>query len=79
MTCIFSDTVTKEIGFSDKAQFISLDADKERWADVILNAMQKRERRNNTALITEMHYNIHHEAKLLQERYLALYDGGQAL
>jgi len=79
LTCIFSDTVTKEIGFSDKAQFISLDADKERWADVILNAMQKRERRNNTALITEMHYNIHHEAKLLQERYLALYDGGQAL
>lgn len=73
LPCIFSDNVTKEIGLSDKASFLSLKADMGSWVSEIHQKMQMTQRVNQEALITENHYNIEKEAVLLQERYLKLY------
>ena len=73
LPCIFSDNVTKEIGLSDKASFLSLHADMSSWVSEIRQKMQMTQRVNQEALITENHYNIEKEAVLLQERYLKLY------
>ena len=69
---VFSDNVTREIGLSDKAIFISLTAPIEKWVGEIIACMQKKERKDNTVMITENHYNIELEAQRLQERYLQL-------
>ena len=73
LPCIFSDNVTKEIGLSDKASFLSLHADMSSWVSEIRQKMQMTQRVNQEALITENRYNIEKEAVLLQERYLKLY------
>lgn len=73
LPCIFSENVTKEIGLSDKAAFLSLDAPKKEWTDEIKRKLQNTERVDREKLITDNHYNIKKEAVLLQERYLKLY------
>ena len=74
LPCVFSDSVTKEIGLSERTEFISLNAELSTWANKILQMLECTERRDNTQLITEKHYNIHYEAILLQERYIQLYE-----
>lgn len=74
LPCVFSASVTKEISLTDKVEFISLDAPIAEWAQEIITSMQIKERRDNTAMISENHYNIAYEAKKLQERYLELYE-----
>lgn len=78
LPCIFSDTITKEIGLSDKAVFLSLDAGIDEWVAVMrskLNVAQ--ERCNVEQLITQKHYNIKQEAVRLQNRYLELYGANE--
>lgn len=74
LPCVFSDSVTKEIGLSEKVEFISLNAELSIWAEKIINMLEHTERNDNTQLITDKHYNIHQEAILLQERYIRLYE-----
>ena len=73
LPCIFSDNVTKEIGLSSKAAFISLNDTKKQWVETMKNMMKETQRENTEELITSNHYNIKQEAILLQERYLKLY------
>lgn len=75
LPCLFSANVTEEIALSDRAKFIELDAPLSIWANEIIEGFNLKERRNNTELLTEKHYNIHFEALRLQERYLELYGG----
>lgn len=77
LPCVFSDSVTKEIGLSNKAKFIPLTAPTEEWEKEIMVCMQMKERKDNTVIITENHYNIAYEAKKLQERYLELHEVGK--
>lgn len=72
LPCIFSSAVTREIGLSERAKFISLTEEISTWAAEICNALKQSVRNDNTKLITEHHYNIEIEAKKLQERYLQL-------
>ena len=72
LPCIFSDNVTKEIGFSDKAQFISLDANKSVWTDAFKKALVHTERKDATDLIVKNNYDIKTEAIKLQNAYLEL-------
>lgn len=73
LPCVFSDSITKEIGFSDKAAFVSLSASKEEWIKTISKMLKQTERKNQEELITRNHYNIKKEAVVLQERYIELY------
>ena len=73
LPCIFSDNITKEIGLSEKAKFISLDDNVNIWTNEIIKEFENKERRDNMKLITDNNYNIEIEAKKLQQRYLELY------
>ena len=73
LPCVFSDTISKEVALTDKAQFVSLDTPASEWADIVLNKIKGDIRRDNTQLMTEKHYNIATEAKKLQDYYLNLY------
>lgn len=73
LPCIFSDNITKEIGFSEKATFVSTEANMSIWVETIEKMKNYSERHDATKLITENHYNIYEESKILQDRYLELY------
>lgn len=74
MPCVFSANITREIGFSESAEFVGLDESLNKWAKTIEKALQQNDRVDRTNLITEKHYNIEIEAQRLQERYLQLYE-----
>ena len=73
LPCVFSANVTREIGFSERTEFIGLDEPLNKWARTIGKALLQTNRVDRTDLITEKHYNIEVEAERLQERYLQLY------
>ena len=73
LPCVFSANVTREIGFSERAEFVGLDEPLNKWARTIGKALLQTDRVDRTDLITEKHYNIEVEAERLQERYLQLY------
>lgn len=68
LPCVFSANVTREIGFSERAEFIGLDEPLNKWARTIGKALLQTNRVDRTDLITEKHYNIEVEAERLQER-----------
>lgn len=72
LPCVFSDAITREIGFSEDAKFISLSESKEVWADAIESAFMKTDRQNKAKLIKDNNYDIETEAVKLQNRYLEL-------
>lgn len=72
LPCVFSASVTREIGLSEQAQFVSLHADKQVWIMALQKALDYRDRRNVSQLIAEHHYDISMEAVRLQNRYLEL-------
>lgn len=72
LPCIFSDNVTTEIGLSDKSQFISLNAGMDVWICALKNALNNCERKDNSKLIADNHYDIGIEAIKLQKRYLKM-------
>ena len=73
LPCFFSDRVTDEVLLSPKAQKISLDASGARWAQEILKAMRtEHERAHGEDLIRRAGYDIHAEARKLQNLYLEM-------
>jgi len=72
LPCLFSDTISKELGITDRACFLSIYGDPEVWADKALE-MVKEERRVMEREITEAGYDINVEAAKLQEMYINLY------
>ncbi len=72
LPCIFSDGVTKEIGLTDKVQFVPLKAPASEWVQAFEKALSINERKDNTVLIREKNYDIETEAIKLQNRYLKL-------
>lgn len=72
LPCLFSDAITQEVRLSDMTQFMSLKEPIELWADKLATILSDLpERKDNTDLITDCHYNIHTEAECLQNLYLA--------
>ena len=72
LPCVFSDNITREIGLTDKAFFVST-SDKKQWVECLEKALEDQYRKNNYEVITKNRYNIVEEAKKLQERYIELY------
>ena len=76
LPCIFSDSITREIALSDNVEFISLHEDKNKWVNAVLKKINNIGFRGDTTeLITAAHYNIHIEAKRLEDLYLNYYNG----
>jgi glycosyltransferase involved in cell wall biosynthesis len=73
LPCFFSDRVTDEVLLSPEAHRISLLADDAEWAREILAACQPgSDRRQGTDIIRRAGYDIHTEARKLQETYLEM-------
>ncbi len=72
LPCIFADSITREIGFSDEAKFISTNDPVDVWVEKILEAFEKKIRLDKTELIRNNSYDIQVEAIKLQNRYLKL-------
>lgn len=76
LTCVFADTITKEIAFSQDVAYLSLNAGPEVWCQQLLEAFTKKQRPDNYALITDAGYNIKFEARKLQQLYMDLAGNG---
>ena len=73
LPCFFSDRVTDEVLLSPDARRVSLDADDARWTEEILNARHREtDRTQGAALVRKAGYDIHVEARKLQNLYLEM-------
>ncbi len=77
LPCFFSDRVTDEIVLSPQAHRIPLDADDAEWAREILTARNSEaDRSQGMDIARQAGYDIHEEAKKLQEIYLKMAERG---
>ena len=73
LPCVFSDRVTDEILLSPEARRISLRADDAEWAGAIVAAIQSgTDRHQGKDIIRQAGYDIHAEARKLQDLYLEM-------
>ena len=72
LPCVFSDSITREIGILDNAKFVALDAGTETWVQAIMDAVADKRAQNARQAVAEHGYDIRVEAVRLQERYLKL-------
>lgn len=73
LPCFFSDRVTDEVLLSPEARRISLGAENTEWAREIISARQLKTRRiQGIDFVRQAGYDIHAEARKLQEIYLKL-------
>lgn len=70
--CIFSNTITKELLINSNIDFLSIQNVSE-WVEIIKKKTIYN-RSNNEINISDHGYNIRHEAKLLQEKYISMYE-----
>ena len=71
LSCIVSDTVTKECKISQKVSFIPLDMDKSKWIEEILKYNDIYDRKKDLDLIRNSKFNIKKETKKLENFYLS--------
>ena len=74
LPCVFSDRVTDEVLLSPEARRVSLQADNAEWAAEIMTAMRRpdADRIQGMDIVRRAGYDIHTEARKLQERYLEM-------
>ncbi len=73
LPCVFSDRVTDEVLLSPAARRVSLSADDREWAREILASRQPEcDREKGTEIVRRAGYDIHSEARKLQEIYLEM-------
>ena len=73
LPCVFSDKVTDEVLLSPGARRIALDAGNAEWAREIISArLSDTDRTLGAETIRRAGYDIHTEARKLQERYLQM-------
>lgn len=70
LPCFFADTITREIGISGSAHFLSLEDGAKTWAKNIL-AGSKMGRQDNTAQIERAGYDIETSVKSIEEYFLS--------
>ena len=67
LPCIVSDTIAKESLISEKIIKLSLGKTQEFWANVVLEQVKERKRKDNTKLLKENGYDIRSSAAWLKE------------
>ena len=72
LPCIFSASVTGEIGILEKTKFIKLEDSLDLWMDALKDALRSAKRGNVRDKIASHGYDIHTEAVKLQDRYMKL-------
>ena len=73
LPCVFSDRVTDEVILSPGARRLSLDAEDTEWAREIMTTRQSEMKRTQGMdVVRQAGYDIHEEARKLQEIYLEM-------
>ncbi len=67
LPCFFSDRVPREVAFTDRCSFLSLELSPKQWADVLLHASPRSE-----APVESDRYEVQKAVRLLERRYLSL-------
>lgn len=73
LPCIFSDTITKEVGLTDKTEFLSLNESPKTWAEQALKYMGC-ERKSEVDKLRKAGYDIQQTADTLSKLYLEVYE-----
>lgn len=73
LPCIFADTITKEVGLTDKTEFLSLDESPKTWAEHALMYMGG-ERKSEVDKLRKAGYDIQQTADTLSKLYLEVYE-----
>lgn len=73
LPCVVSDTITKDMVFTDLVNFVSLEKSAEEWADVVLNILkQKPERRSHKNDLEKSPFSEKEAGKRLADIYREL-------
>lgn len=73
VSCVFSDKVPTEVGFSEEVKFISLNKSAKEWAEEVVNVLRvSKERETKSKQQLESAYNIENAKKILEEYYMSL-------
>lgn len=71
LPCVFSDTITEEIGLLDTCTFLPLNDPVEKWAEVTLS-YKYLERRSGVQPLLKAHYDIQQTAEEVEKYYMSL-------
>ncbi|MBR3928256.1 MAG: glycosyltransferase family 1 protein [Clostridia bacterium] len=72
LPCVFSDSITREVGILEKTVFVGIDEGIEAWVTTIQNKKKEIQRGNVRDLIAQSGYDISTEVVKLQEWYMKL-------
>lgn len=75
LPCLFADTITEEICFTDNVDYLGLNEDPELWAAKILE-LSRRGRNDTIPLIKSAGYDIHEQAEKMSDFYVGLFEEG---
>lgn len=73
LPCIFSDTITKEVGITENAEFLSLKESPELWAERILRC-RGRQRKSCKSALLKAGYDIRQTADIVERLYLDVHE-----
>lgn len=73
LPCIFSDTITKEVGITENAEFLSLKESPKLWAERILRC-RGRQRKSCKSILLKAGYDIRQTADIVERLYLDVHE-----
>lgn len=73
LPCVISDTVTKEVAYTDLVEFVSLSKNKEEWADIICRKMERiQDRSGRKEELLRSHFSSANAGIFLENYYRGL-------
>lgn len=73
LPCVFSDTITKEVGITENTEFLSLQKSPGFWAERILR-YRGTERKSCRSVLAEAGYDILRTSDIVEKLYLDIYE-----
>lgn len=73
LPCIFSDTITKEVGITENTEFLSLKESPAFWAKRVLN-YRGTERKSCRSILAKAGYDIQQTSDIVERLYLDVYE-----
>lgn len=71
LTCLFSDTITREVILTKNCKYIDINEDVEQWSDEILSEKDKKyDRINNYYEVEKSNFNIITLSKKMEDKYI---------